>query len=353
MENAQIPGFFLALILSLLLVPLVRRRAIAAGYYDAPGERKIHQFPIPRLGGIAIWLGFMLSFGILALCTWTYPHGNGIVGILAGGAIIFTLGLIDDLYNISPYVKLAGQFLAALVAFNLGVQVNTLDLPGSKVLILHGLSFPVTVLWLMAIANSMNFIDGVDGLAGGVTTLSAVTLALVAVFTNQPYAALLAALLAGSSLGFLVYNFYPAKIFMGDSGALFSGFTLASIAVTGVLKTKVVVMLLPILVFSVPLIDITYSTFRRIIQMKNPFIADADHLHHKLLRAGLSQIRTVSYFYIICVVAGVIATGYVNYLGYYLIVLFSIFLLAAGLIMLVRHFYPSPGALEEKAVQPQ
>jgi UDP-GlcNAc:undecaprenyl-phosphate GlcNAc-1-phosphate transferase len=328
--------------LSLILVPLVRRKAIAAGLYDAPGERKIHQFPIPRLGGIAIFASFMVGFLVLALTSWTYPHGNSIVGILAGGSIIFLLGLIDDIYNISPYIKLAGQFLAASVAFYLGVQVNILDLPDSKVLVLHALSFPVTVLWLMGISNAMNFIDGVDGLAGGVTTLSAMTLTLVAVFTNQPIAALLAALLTGASLGFLVYNFYPAKIFMGDSGALFSGFALASIAVTGVLKTKVVVMLLPILVFSVPLLDITYAVSRRLLKLKNPFIADGEHLHHKLLRAGLSQVRTVSYFYIICVVAGIIATGYVNYLGYYLVVLFSIFLLAAGLILLVRHFYRSP-----------
>lgn len=328
--------------LSLILVPLVRRKAIAAGLYDAPGERKIHQFPIPRLGGIAIFASFMVGFWVLALTSWTYPHGNSIVGILAGGSIIFLLGLIDDIYNISPYIKLAGQFLAASVAFYLGVQVNILDLPDSKVLVLHALSFPVTVLWLMGISNAMNFIDGVDGLAGGVTTLSAMTLTLVAVFTNQPIAALLAALLTGASLGFLVYNFYPAKIFMGDSGALFSGFALASIAVTGVLKTKVVVMLLPILVFSVPLLDITYAVSRRLLKLKNPFIADGEHLHHKLLRAGLSQVRTVSYFYIICVVAGIIATGYVNYLGYYLVVLFSIFLLAAGLILLVRHFYRSP-----------
>jgi UDP-GlcNAc:undecaprenyl-phosphate GlcNAc-1-phosphate transferase len=341
MEHAQLAGFFLALVITLFLVPLVRKRAIAAGFYDAPGERKIHRYPIPRLGGVGIWLGFMLAFWLMVLFNWEYPHGSGVVGILAGGSIIFALGLIDDLYNISPYVKLAGQFLAAVVAFYLGVQVNTLDLPGSKVLVLHAFSFPVTVLWLMAISNAMNFIDGVDGLAGGVTTLSALTLAFVAVFTNQPVAALLAALLAGASMGFLVFNFYPAKIFMGDSGALFSGFTLAAIAVTGVLKTKVVVMLLPILVFCVPLIDITYSTLRRLFQLKNPFIADGDHLHHKLLKAGNSQIRTVAYFYTICVAAGMLATGYVNYLGYYLIVVCGLFLLAAGLIQLVRQFYPA------------
>ncbi|MBY0404925.1 MAG: undecaprenyl/decaprenyl-phosphate alpha-N-acetylglucosaminyl 1-phosphate transferase [Cyanobacteria bacterium] len=327
------------MIFSLILVPWVRKRAIAAGRFDTPGDRKIHQFPIPRLGGVAIWLAFMLTFWLLVLCNWNYPHGNGILGVLVGGGLFFLLGLVDDLVNLSPYVKLVGQFLAASIAFWLGVQVNTLDLPGSLVLVLNAFSFPVTVIWLMAIANSMNFIDGVDGLAGGVTTLSAVTLALVAVYTNQPIAALLAALLAGANLGFLVFNFYPAKIFMGDSGALFSGFTLAAIAVTGVLKTKVVVMLLPILVFCVPLIDITYSVFRRLSRFQNPFMADADHLHHKLLKAGNSQIRTVTYFYAICVAAGLVATGYVNYLLYYVLVLLGLVILATLLIIGVRYFY--------------
>lgn len=323
----------------MVFVPIIRQKAINAGFYDAPGDRKIHKHPIPRLGGIAIWLGFILTVGLFMLFHWEYPHGNGVLGILAGGTLIFLLGLLDDLHNMSPYLKLIGQLLAATVAFYLGVQVNTLDLPESKVLVLHALSFPVTVLWLVGISNAMNFIDGVDGLAGGVTTLSAITLAMIAVFTDQPVAAMLAALLAGSSLGFLVYNFYPAKIFMGDSGALFSGFTLAAIAVTGVLKTKVVVMLLPILVFCVPLLDITYSTLRRVLLMKNPFIADGEHLHHKLLKAGNSQVRTVAYFYALCIVAGMLATGYVNYLGYYVIVLAGVCLLAFGLIQLVRQVY--------------
>lgn len=349
MDFARVFGFFIALILSLAFVPFVRQKAIEAGYYDAPGERKIHKFPIPRLGGIAIWLGFMLTLGLFLLLQWEYPHGNGVLGIVAGGTIIFLLGLIDDLYNISPYIKLAGQFLAAAVAFWLGVQINTLDLPDSKVLVLHALSFPATVLWLMAISNAMNFIDGVDGLAGGVTTLSALTLAIVAMFTDQPVAALLAAILAGSSLGFLVFNFYPAKIFMGDSGALFSGFTMAAIAVTGVLKTKVVVMLLPIIVFCVPLLDITYSTFRRLLLLKNPFIADGEHLHHKLLKAGNSQVRTVTYFYLLCIGAGMLATGYVNYLGSYLITLGGVMLLAAGLIMMVRQFYRTEASSKDSS----
>ena len=159
-----------------------------------------------------------------------------------------------------PNVKLMGQLLAALVAFGLGVVVSILDLPGSQLLVLHGLSLPVTVLWLMGISNAFNFIDGMDGLAGGVGTLAALTLMVVAIFTDQVDAALLASLLAGSCLGFLIFNLRPARIFMGDGGALFIGFILASIAVLGALKTYTVVMLTPIFILSVPVLDIFYST---------------------------------------------------------------------------------------------
>lgn len=333
-------GFAIALVITLVLVPLVRKRAIAAGYYDAPGERKIHKYPIPRLGGIAIWLGFMLALAVIWLFSWKSELGNALPGVLAGGAIVFVLGLLDDLFNLSPYLKLAVQFIAALTAFFFGVQISNLDLPGAQLLVLNALSLPVTVIWLVGLMNAMNFIDGIDGLAAGVTTLSALTLTVVAMFTNQPSSALLAALLAGSSLGFLVYNFHPARIFMGDSGALFCGFSLACIAVTGVLKTKVVVMLLPMFVLSVPILDITYSVFRRILKGKNPFLPDASHIHHQFLKAGMGQIRTVTYLYSLCVVGGLISVWYVNYLPIYVACLAVMFLLAFLLINLLRRFCP-------------
>lgn len=342
-------GFALALVITFALVPFIRKKAIAAGYYDAPGERKIHKYPVPRLGGVAIFLGFMLALGVIALFKWHHALGAALPGMLLGGTIIFGLGLLDDLRNLSPYVKLVVQFVAALTAFFLGVEVATLDLPGSKLLVLNALSLPITVVWIVGLANSLNFIDGIDGLAAGVTTLSALTLAVVAMFTGQPSAALLASLLAGSSLGFLAFNFHPAKIFMGDGGALFCGFMLACISITGVLKTKVVVMLLPIFVLSVPIIDITYSTFRRLLKGQNPFLPDADHIHHQLLKAGVTQIRTVTYFYILCVVGGLVSVWYVNYLPLYILLLIGLSLLAFGLIKAVRKFYPVGNLAEEPA----
>lgn len=346
-------SFLLALGITFFLVPVVRRGAVSAGYYDAPGERKIHKYPIPRLGGVAIWLGFMLGLGVIGLLQWNRELGSALPGVLAGGSIIFVLGLLDDLFTLSPYLKLLIQFAAALTAFALGVQINTLDLPGAQLLVLNAFNLPVTVLWLVGLMNAMNFIDGIDGLAAGVTTLSALTLTVVAMFTHQPSSALLAALLAGASLGFLAFNFHPAKIFMGDSGALFCGFVLACIAVTGVLKTKVVVMLLPMFVLSVPILDITYSVFRRLLRGQNPFLPDADHIHHQFLKAGVGQIRTVTYLYGLCVLGGIIAVWYVNsvsYLPIYIASLVGMFLLALLLIRLVRKFYPVPTpALPETA----
>jgi UDP-GlcNAc:undecaprenyl-phosphate GlcNAc-1-phosphate transferase len=337
----NVSGFALALLFTVLLVPVVRRNAIKAGYYDAPGERKIHTQPIPRLGGIAIWLGFMLALGVISLIYQSPVLSSALPGVLTGGAMIFFLGLLDDLFTLSPYLKLAVQCVAALTAFALGVQISNLDLPGAQLLVLNALSLPVTVVWLVGLMNAMNFIDGIDGLAAGVTTLSALTLTVVAMFTHQPSSALLAAVLAGASLGFLVYNFHPARIFMGDSGALFCGFVLACIAVTGVLKTKVVVMLLPMFVLSVPILDITYSVFRRLLRGQNPFLPDADHIHHQFLKAGLGQIKTVTYLYSLCVVGGLVAVWYVNDLPVYLASLAAMVLLAVILIAIIRRIYPS------------
>lgn len=301
---------------------------------DEPGERKIHKNPVPRFGGVGIWLAFMTAFAVLALIFWEYPHGNGLAGVLAGGTLIFLLGVLDDRFNISPYIKLAWQILAAVAAFYLGVEINVLDLPESKLLVLNSMSLPVTVLWLVGISNAMNFIDGVDGLAGGVAVISAITLAVVAVFTNQPIAAVMAAILAGASLGFLVYNFFPARIFMGDSGSLFCGFVLASIAVTGVLKTQVAVMLVPMVILTVPILDVVFSTLRRVFKGKNPFIADAEHIHHRLLHAGFSQVRIVAMLYGACIIAGMVATGYVQYLWAYLALILGLSLLMLALLML-------------------
>jgi len=329
-------AFLIALVACGVCTPIIRKWAIDAGRYDIPNERKIHKYPIPRVGGIAIWGGFILAIAILAFFYGDQLDDSAIYGILIGGTIIFFIGLLDDLYNLSPYLKLFGQFLAAVTAFQLGVQVIALDLPFSKILLLQVLSFPITVLWLIGISNALNFIDGVDGLAGGVSMISALTMAVVAVNMNEPVPALIAIALSGATLGFLNMNFYPARIFMGDSGALFCGFVLACIAVTGVLKTLTMTMLLPIIILTVPILDITYSTLRRLWKFQSPFLPDSDHLHHKLMKAGLSQIRTVIALYAVCIVVGIVATSYIGHLKDYLSSLAIVLVFSAVLLTITR-----------------
>lgn len=334
-NNSHLLGFLIAFLLAVFIIPVVRQVAIKKGLYDLPDERKIHQNPIPRLGGIGIWFSTCLTMGILILWFWNYPHGNALSGIFAGSTIIFVVGVIDDVKGLSPKIKLVFQFIAAIVAYIYGVQIVALDFPFVEGVYKLGLfSLPITVIWIVAISNALNFIDGVDGLAGGVTAISALTLGVVAYYTQQPVAALVAAVIAGTMVGFLAYNFHPAKIFMGDSGALFCGFVLASIAVTGVLKTVTVTILLPIIILSVPILDITYSVFRRLAKRKSPFIADGDHIHHRLIKAGVSQNRTIMVFYFICIASGAIATSFVGGIRTYLILLIA---LIAIMLIIARH----------------
>lgn len=336
MSWVQISAFLVALFAAGIMTPLIRSWAIDSGLYDIPNDRKIHKFPIPRLGGVAIWAGFLIALGLLGIPLKQQLNDLTVIGTILGATLIFFVGLLDDLYNLSPYLKLFGQFLAAVVAVNLGVHITALDLPFSKILLLQAFGIPLTLIWMIGISNAFNFIDGVDGLAGGVTLMSALTMAVVAFYMNQPVAALLSVCLAGASLGFLNFNFYPAKIFMGDSGALFCGFVLACISVTGVLKTLTMSMLVPILVLTVPIIDITYSTLRRLFRFQSPFVADADHLHHKLLRAGLSQLWVVCAMYGICILAGMITTYYIGHLVEYLVIMVSVIGLSVLTVLVTR-----------------
>jgi len=327
MQYAHIHGFLIAFALALIIVPVVRSFCLKKGLVDIPNDRKVHKKPIPRLGGVAIWLCAMLTFVILVFVNWNYPYGNGLSGILVGGSIMFLLGLVDDLYDLSPKFKLIVQIGAALIAFLLGVRIEILFNPFGVPLHLGIFSLPITLIWLVGISNAMNFIDGVDGLAGGVSAICAVTLAVVAIYTNQPISALLASILAGSMMGFLVFNFHPARIFMGDSGALFSGFALAGLSVAGVLKSITATMLLPILILVVPIMDISFSIFRRLLKGANPMKADAEHIHHKLLQAGFSHNRTAAVLYLVCAGAGAIAAILVGAQRLYLTILIIVFLL--------------------------
>ena len=320
LNQAHIAGAFISYLLGVFIVPFVIDWSQREGLVDVPNERKIHKAPISRLGGIAIWLSTMLTFLFLVLLSY-YPYGSLLSGILLGGSLMFLLGLIDDIYNLDAKFKLVIQLSIATIVYLLGVKIDTLFNPFGNAINLGVFSYPITILWIVGISNAVNFIDGVDGLAGSVIAVDSVALALVAVAMTpaQPITALIAFILAGSMLAFLTFNFNPAKIFMGDSGALFSGFLLATLSIAGVMKGATLAILLPFLVLAVPIMDITYSSLRRIMKGTSPFVADAEHIHHKLLKAGFSQKKTVAILTSVAIVGGAIATYFSGIIKHYFI----------------------------------
>jgi len=303
--------FLIALILTIMLIPMVRSFAPEIGAVDKPSERKIHNSNIPRLGGIAIYLGFLVAvlFGLLlGGVKGSVISPRPILGILLGGSIVLLTGLLDDIRHLHPLTKLLGQIAGAGIAIYFGVEISFVSNPFSGLLPLGYVAIPLTLLWVVGMTNAINLIDGLDGLATGVTAISAATLFFVALRTHQLGAALLMLALAGTAIGFLRYNFFPASIFLGDSGSYFFGFVLATASIVGVFKTTLVVALIvPLLILGVPIFDTTFAIIRRLKQKKSPFAADDKHIHHLLLRAGLSQREAVMSIYIACFLLSAIA----------------------------------------------
>lgn len=306
LSNAHIIGTVMAYIFGVFLVPLVISFSKKEGLVDLPNERKIHKIPVSRLGGVAIWTSTMLTFLSLVFLSY-YPYGSLLSGILLGSSLMFLLGLVDDIYNLNAKFKLFIQLSIATVVYLLGVKIHSIPFLGG--VDLGFWSYPITLLWIVGISNAVNFIDGVDGLAGSVITVNSITLAIIAICMtpSNPIVALIGFILAGAMLAFLTYNFNPAKIFMGDSGALFSGFLLATISIVGVMKAATLTLLLPFVVLAVPIMDIVFSSTRRICKGKSPFVADAEHIHHKLLHAGFSQKKTVFILTSVAIIAGGLA----------------------------------------------
>ena len=289
--NAHILGSVIAYIFGMFLVPMIIDFSRKEGLVDVPNERKIHTKPISRIGGVAIFSSVMLTFLTLVLLSY-YPSGSLLSGVLLGSSLMFLLGLIDDIYNLDAKTKLFLQISIATLAYLLGISIDNLPFVGDIGLF----AYPVTILWIVGISNALNFIDGVDGLAGTITTLAAISLSVIAITVPpaNPIIALVGFILVGSMLAFLTYNYNPAKIFMGDSGALFSGFLLATISIIGVMKTATLaIFVIAPLVLAVPILDITFSSLRRIAKGTSPFVADSEHIHHKLIHAGFSQKSTV------------------------------------------------------------
>lgn len=300
--------------------PIIRSIGLKAGITDKPSDRKMHTTPVVRVGGVSIFLGTLCAL----LVVWGmggFVDASGHVlppvkeyeiwGVTIGGVAFFLIGLADDLFDLSPILRLVMQFAIAAAAWYVGVRMDFVSIPFIGIIKFGWLSLPITMLWLAGMANAINWIDGLDGLAAGVTTIAAAVLLITSLFMQQPAAALIAAALAGGCLGFLRYNFKPsspAEIFMGDGGAYFLGFTLAGISVIGLVKsTAVVAVVLPYIILAVPILDASAVILQRLSKGQSPFSAGKNHLHHRLVRAGVSKRQTVLFIYALTLWVGSLA----------------------------------------------
>lgn len=296
-----------AFAVSFIMTPPVKRFAERVGAIDVPkDERRVHNHPIPRMGGLAIFLGFVLSLLLFV------NMSTQVMGMLVGAVIIAAMGALDDIFSLNAWIKLAGQVVAAVVAIHCGIVFDAISNPNFlspiTTIPIGNLSIPLTLLWIVGCTNAVNLIDGLDGLAVGVSAISSLSMLVVALFVTEPNISVILAALTGACLGFMPYNLNPAKIFMGDVGSQLLGFVLSTVSIMGLFKFHAIVsFLVPVLAMAVPLADTVFAFFRRIFRGQSPFHADKGHFHHRLLALGLSQKQAVAVLYSISAILGLFA----------------------------------------------
>ncbi|MBE6033533.1 MAG: undecaprenyl/decaprenyl-phosphate alpha-N-acetylglucosaminyl 1-phosphate transferase [Clostridiales bacterium] len=322
-------AFLTAFMLSIIFTPAAVKLAPVIGAVDVPKDaRRMHTKPMPRFGGVAIFIGAMTSISWICLYGWPLLEeifeqmGAAILvqpvesmkGVLLGGFLIYILGVIDDLKGMPAKVKFAGQALIACVPYAFGVRIEFVtnhfgaSFGDSHSYFAGALCFFITIIWIVGITNTVNLIDGLDGLAAGVSSISSLCLAYTAYIHGSYLPALAMLALAGGALGFLPYNFHPAKIFMGDGGSLFLGFMLATLSIVGPVKSATIMaVIIPVLVLGLPIFDTAFAILRRLVNHRPIMEADKGHLHHRLMAAGMGQRRTVLMLYGISGVMGVAA----------------------------------------------
>ena len=292
-------ALLVAFLMSFSATPVVMLYANKIGAIDVPKDnRRVHKRPIPRIGGLAIYYGFIIAVLCFAVID------QQLMGILIGSVIIVTIGVIDDIKGLPALMKLIFQIAAACVVVFSGTQIEFLGIPGfggegGLIPLGEWMSVGATIIWIVAVTNAVNLIDGLDGLAVGVSSIASMSLLVLTLFVvGEPQIAIITAAVAGAGFGFLPYNFNPAKIFMGDTGATFLGFILASVSVMGLFKSAAfVTFAVPILILGLPLFDTGFAILRRILKGKSPMTPDRGHLHHRLLDMGLTQRQTVAVLY--------------------------------------------------------
>lgn len=299
----------LAAVLSFSMTPPVKHLAERVGAIDVPKDgRRMHKTPIPRMGGLAIFIGFLV-----AALIFMPRMDRALWAILIGAALIVVLGMLDDRFTLPAKSKLVVQLAAAAILVFFGdLRIDRLTNPfGPSLYSYWDLGFwayPITIIWILAITNAVNFIDGLDGLACGVSGISSINLMIIALLVSNGQAAILMAALTGACIGFLPHNFNPAKIFMGDTGSTFLGFMLAAVSVQGLFKAYTVIsFLVPVLLLGLPIFDICFAVIRRIANGKSPMEADRGHIHHRLIDMGFSQKQSVAIAYVLTGILGLAA----------------------------------------------
>nr|WP_209121749.1 MraY family glycosyltransferase [Alkalihalobacillus sp. BA299] len=285
-------AFLVSFIVAIVTTPLVKKIALSIGAIDQPEARKVHAKIMPRLGGLAIVFGFVA--GLLVL----QPQFSYILPIMVGAFIIVLVGILDDKYTLKANIKLVGQTAAACIVVFSGLKIDMINLPFYGEVYFGIWSYPFTILWIVGVTNAINLIDGLDGLAGGVSTIALASILTMAILDGQLLAIALSVILIASTLGFLLFNFYPAQIFMGDTGSLFLGYLISVISILGLFKNLTLFsLIIPIIILAIPIFDTFFAIIRRMLKRKKISAPDKKHLHYCLLEMGFSHRQTVLIIY--------------------------------------------------------
>ena len=325
----KVYGFplLLAALVSYILTPYIKSLAFKIGAVDKPDNRKVHKKIMPRLGGLAIYIAFIIGVVSSLELTWD------IVGILTGATVIVLVGVLDDKYQLPAKVKLLGQIIAACILIAFDIRIEWINNPfGGYIYLDKFISVPLTIFWIISFTNVVNLIDGLDGLAAGVSAIASLTVILVAVQMGYFHIAVLTAALAGGIIGFIRYNFNPATIFMGDTGSMFIGYMLAAISVYGAVKTAATIALIvPAIALGLPIMDTAFAIMRRYTNGRPIFQPDKGHLHHRLLAMGMNQKQAVLLMYAISAVLGIAAVLWAEVDGFYAALIIAVIITAVAI----------------------
>lgn len=317
--------FLLAMFVSYVLTPYIKKLAFKIGAVDKPDMRKVHKRIMPRLGGLAIYIAFVIA------CLASMELTMDLIGILIGGTMITVLGVLDDVYQLPAKVKLLGQIAAACVLVLFDIRIEWVNNPFGGFFYLDMFSIPFTILWVISFTNVVNLIDGLDGLAAGVSAIASLTVILVAIQMGYFHVALLTAALAGAIIGFIRYNFNPATIFMGDTGSMFLGYMLAAISIYGAVKTATTIALIvPAIALGLPILDTAFAIMRRYVNGKPIFQPDKGHLHHRLLDTGMSHKEVVLFMYGITAILCIGAVLWAEMNGFYAALIIAVIITAVA-----------------------